>query len=79
LSIPPGRGAEHAIGLLKNVSGFLQTDGHGAYKALVEAERARGGLTLAPCWAHGRRRFVELAKGGAAPTAAEARDASLTL
>lgn len=68
----PGRGAEHAISLLKNFSGFLQTDGYGAYKALVEAGRARGGITLAHCWAHSRRRFFELAKGGAAPIATEA-------
>ena len=68
----PGRGADHAITLLKGFSGILQTDGYGAYKTLVAADRARGAIALAHCWAHARRRFFELAKGGAAPIADEA-------
>ena len=71
-SYAPGRGADHAIALLKGFSGILQTDGYGAYKTLVEADRARGAIALAHCWAHARRRFFELAKGGAAPIADEA-------
>lgn len=71
-SYAPGRGADHAIALLKNFSGILQTDGYGAYKTLVAADRARGAIALAHCWAHARRRFFELAKGGAAPIADEA-------
>ena len=58
--------------MLKNFSGILQTDGYGAYKTLVEADRAHGAIALAHCWAHARRRFFELAKGGAAPIADEA-------
>src|SRR6478752_2592512 len=53
----PGRGADHAITLLKGFSGILQTDGYGAYKTLIAADRARGAITLAHCWAHARRRF----------------------
>jgi transposase len=68
----PGRGADHAIALLKGFSGVLQTDGYSAYKALAEADRPRGAIMLAHCWAHCRRRFFELAKGGAAPVASEA-------
>jgi transposase len=68
----PGRGADHAIALLKGFSGILQTDGYGAYKTLVEADRPRGAIALAYCWAHARRRFFELAKGGAAPIASQA-------
>ena len=71
-SYAPGRGADHAIALLKGFSGILQTDGYGAYKTLVAADRARGAIALAHCWAHARRRFFELAKGGAAPIADEA-------
>ena len=71
-SYAPGRGADHAIALLKGFAGILQTDGYGAYKTLVAADRARGAITLAHCWAHARRRFFELAKGGAAPIADEA-------
>ena len=48
----PGRGADHAIALLKGFAGILQTDGYGAYKTLVEADRARGAIiALAHCWA----------------------------
>jgi transposase len=71
-SYAPGRGAEHAIALLKDFTGTLQTDGYGAYKTLARADRPRGAIRLAHCWAHARRKFFELAKGGAAPIAAEA-------
>jgi transposase len=68
----PGRGADYAIALLKDFSGILQADGYGAYKTLVEADRPHGAIVLAHCWAHARRRFFELTKGGAAPIASEA-------
>ena len=71
-SYAPGRGADHAIALLKGFAGILQTDGYAAYKTLVEADRARDAIALAHCWAHARRRFFELAKGGSAPIAEEA-------
>lgn len=62
----PGRGAEHAAALLKNFAGVLQTDGYAAYKALVAR---RNDVVLAHCWAHSRRKFFDLAKGGSAPAA----------
>jgi transposase len=65
----PGRGAEHAIALLKDFSGVLQTDGYGAYKTLADRNRQ---VTLAHCWSHLRRKFFDLAKGGSAPIATEA-------
>ena len=68
----PGRGAEHAIRHLAGFSGVLQVDGYAAYKALTDARRAGGPLTLAFCWAHLRRRFYDIAKGGNAPIAEEA-------
>ena len=43
-------------------SGTLQCDGYGAYPAF--ANRHQGKITLAACWAHVRRKFVE-AKGAA--------------
>lgn len=64
----PGRGADHAISLLKDFSGVLQTDGYGAYKTLVPR---RNDVVLAACWAHARRKFFDLAKGGTAPIADE--------
>jgi transposase len=65
----PGRGAEHAIALLEDFSGVLQTDGYAAYKTLAGRNRQ---VTLAHCWSHLRRKFFDLAKGGSAPIAAEA-------
>ena len=65
----PGRGAEHAIALLEDFSGVLQTDGYGAYKKLASRNRQ---VTLAHCWSHLRRKFFDLAKAGSAPIASEA-------
>lgn len=62
----PGRGAEHAKALLGGYQGILQCDGYGAYKALATSN---GGITLAFCWSHVRREFIELAKGKTAPIA----------
>jgi hypothetical protein len=61
----PGRGQEHARALLAGYRGIVQCDGYGAYKALASG----GDVTLAFCWAHVRRGFFDLAKGGAAPIA----------
>jgi hypothetical protein len=68
----PGRGAEHAVRHLGGFSGVLQVDGYTAYKTLADPKRAGGPVTLAFCWAHLRRRFYEIAKGGNAPIAEEA-------
>ncbi|WP_159996514.1 transposase [Roseomonas sp. 18066] len=64
----PGRGQEHARALLADYRGIVQCDGYAAYKALATG----GDVTLAFCWAHVRRGFFDLAKGGAAPIASEA-------
>lgn len=64
----PGRGAEHVKALLAGYRGILQCDGYGAYKALAASG---DGITLAFCWSHVRREFIELAKGKAAPVATE--------
>jgi transposase len=65
----PGRGKAHAAGLLGDYAGILQCDGYAVYKSV---SGAAAGPTLAFCWAHARREFVDLAKGGAAPIAEEA-------
>jgi transposase len=64
----PGRGAEHAKALLAGYRGILQCDGYGAYKTLTAVG---DGITLAFCWSHVRREFIELAKGKTAPIAQE--------
>jgi len=64
----PGRGAKHPKALLADYQGILQCDGYTAYKTLAAASE---GITLAFCWSHVRREFVELAKGQTAPIATE--------
>jgi transposase len=68
----PGRGAEHAMALLAGYRGIVQCDGYAAYKQLAHHGRAGNAVILAFCWAHWRRRFYEIAKGGGAPIAEEA-------
>ncbi|MBV1797528.1 IS66 family transposase [Siccirubricoccus sp. G192] len=64
----PGRGAKHPKALLADYQGILQCDGYAAYKTLAAAKE---GITLAFCWSHVRRGFIELAKGNTAPIATE--------
>jgi transposase len=71
-SYAPGRGAEHAIALLKGYTGVLQTDAYAAYGKLADPKRVGGPVTLAFCWAHWRRQWFEIARSPPAPIAAEA-------
>jgi transposase len=64
----PGRGAKHPKALLAGYQGILQCDGYAAYKTLAAANDQ---ITLAFCWSHVRREFIELAKGKTAPIAEE--------
>src|SRR5947209_1320785 len=68
----PGRGAVHALTLLDGYRGVVQCDGYAAYKAIADDARAGDAITLAFCWAHLRRKFFDIAKGGSAPIASEA-------
>ena len=58
--------------LLGEFHGFVQCDGYGAYKHIENADRKGGPGTLVFCWAHVRRGFFDVAKGGNAPIADEA-------
>ena len=64
----PDRKAAQPIAHLAGFKGVLQVDGYAGYRALAE----RGDVSLAFCWSHVRRRFYELAVGGASPIASEA-------
>ena len=55
----PSRGAHVPKELLRNYRGFLQTDGYIGYEAIGERE----GIRHLGCWAHARRKFVEVVKG----------------
>jgi len=55
------RRGEHPQGHLARWAGVLQADAYGGYDALYVADRTYGQISQAPCWAHGRRKFFELA------------------
>jgi len=52
---------EHPVRHLGGFSGILQADAYGGYNELYDPSRAAGPVTAAPCWAHARRQFFELA------------------
>src|SRR5580658_770030 len=68
----PGRGAAVGLKPLAGYSGIVQCDGYAVYKQMADPGREGGGVTLAFCWSHLRRRFYDIAKTGAAPIATEA-------
>lgn len=55
------RKGEHPQSHLARWSGVLQADAYGGYEALYQAGRPPGEISQALCWAHGRRKFYELA------------------
>jgi transposase len=68
----PGRGGEHCTALLAGYTGIVHCDGYTVYKQLADPQRDGGPATLAFCWTHWRRGFVEIDEGGPAPIAHEA-------
>lgn len=65
----PGRGAEHAEEMLRGFAGVLQVDGYSAYKTVARKRPSEAPLTLAHCWAHGRRQLRELFDRDTSPIA----------
>lgn len=70
-SYMPGRGKIWAQKLLGDYSGIVQCDGYAAYKHIEASDRKGGPGTLAFCWAHVRRGYIDDAKDGHATVAAE--------
>ncbi len=60
------RRGEHPQAHLGTYSGILQADAYGGYGELYAAGRKPGAVTEALYWAHGRRKFFELADIAAA-------------
>ena len=56
-SIENSRSADVAASLLKDFNGVALTDGYAAYQS---AKKRGGEFVLANCWAHVRRKFVEV-------------------
>jgi transposase len=58
--LAPSRSGATARTVLGDFGGIVLCDGYGAYRALTTAsDRAGPTVTLAHCWAHARRYFVE--------------------
>ncbi|MBY3252470.1 IS66 family transposase [Rhizobium laguerreae] len=65
----PGRGGLHAERILQGFSGILQVDGYAGYNRLIAPDRVGPDIRLAYCWAHARRKLVEITRNGSAPIA----------
>jgi transposase len=55
------RTGEHPERHLAGYAGILQADAYAGFNGLYAADRRPGPITEASCWAHGRRKFFELA------------------
>ena len=68
----PDRGGAHPEAHLASWSGLLQADAYAGFNGLYVEGRAPGAIVEAACWAHGRRKFFELAATAKAPIATQA-------
>ena len=66
------RGGEHPEQHLAGYSGLMQADAYAGFNRLYETNRKPGPIIEAACWAHGRRKFFDLARLNKAPIAVEA-------
>jgi transposase len=67
----PGRGGQHAERILQGFGGILQVDGYAGYNRLIAPDRAGPSIQLAYCWAHARRKLIEITRTSPAPIAEE--------
>lgn len=67
----PGRGGQHADRILHDFAGILQVDGYAGYNRLIAPDRTGPSIQLAYCWAHARRKLIEITRTGPAPIAEE--------
>jgi transposase len=57
---------------LASYAGLMQADAYAGFNRLYEVNRKPGPIIEAACWAHGRRKFFDLARISKAPIAIEA-------
>ncbi len=74
----PDRGGAHPRSHLADWTGLMQADAFAGFAALYAPERKPNAIIEAACWAHGRRKFFELADV-ARKKRSLARDARITL
>lgn len=65
----PGRSGQYAEQILKDFNGILQVDGYAGYNRLVTPDRVSPNIQLAYCWAHARRKLIEITRTGSSPIA----------
>lgn len=68
----PDRSGSHAEDWLGAYAGIAQADAFSGFGRLYDATRRPGAIVEAACWAHGRRKFFEMADLKKAPMAIEA-------
>ncbi len=68
----PDRSGEHPQTFLKDFTGIMQADAFSGFGRLYVPGREGGPVIEAACWAHGRRKFYEMADLKKAPIAIEA-------
>jgi transposase len=66
------RGGEHPEQHLASFAGLMQADAYAGFNRLYEVNRKGGPIVEVACWAHGRRKFFDLARISKAPIAIEA-------
>src|SRR5215475_1910077 len=66
------RTGEHPERHLAGYAGPMQADAYAGFNRLYVGSRKPGPIIEAACWAHGRRKFFDLARLSKAPIAAEA-------
>jgi len=66
------RAGEHPEQHLAGYAGLMQADAYAGFNRLYEGNRKPGPIIEAACWAHGRRKFFDLARINKAPIAVEA-------
>uniref|UniRef100_UPI003BA10124 IS66 family transposase n=1 Tax=Ochrobactrum sp. EDr1-4 TaxID=3368622 RepID=UPI003BA10124 len=65
----PGRSGQYAEQILQGFNGILQVDGYAGYNRLVAPDRVGPNIQLAYCWAHARRKLIDITRTGSSPIA----------
>ena len=66
------RSGEHPERHLASYAGLMQADAYAGFNRLYETSRKPGPIIEVGCWAHARRKYVDLARLAKAPIALEA-------
>lgn len=56
---------------MHDFGGILQVDGYAGYNRLIAPDRTGPSIQRAYCWAHARRKLIEITRTGPAPIAEE--------